>query len=295
MSSEFFPRGTLIDLTEPKAPKVISGELVEMTDGSRPPQLDSLVEENVNRRAPEAKNNTGQRIAIPETRPLDEYTDPLTHELMEERYTELYSANTEGGLCNNVIGSEAYEAARRKGKQEITSKILHKSGLPSDFIKYLDFDEHETRDLLDEIFFSIPEDVARDNSVNSFDHRSTEVKNHILHMHQDDPDIAERLQSTIDIWREDLLLRAQIMAGDTKPEGQLVQQRRTDLELLMEYPDSPRRNELIAHIGNTLLHATPAEKTDFLHEAERTKPQTEQAVGALSLLVGYIKEYHPGE
>lgn len=286
-----FSSTTLIDLGL-ESPRVLRGSLVDTIDTDEPAP-DTFIQHGTSRTNPKTVESTAaMRVSIPETKPLDEYKDPLTYELMYQRYSGIYSAADRDLLCE-PCGSPQWEAARQKAKRSITKEFLHKPGLPSEFMNFLDIDVVETRELLDGIYFSIPEDVDRDNHVNNFDQRCRLIKQHILQTHED-PDIEEQLQTKIDIWREDLLLRAQIMAGDSPPDSQLTQQRRTYLDLLVENPESPR-HELIHKIGNTLLHATPTEKAAFLDEAKRTNPQTEHALGALSLLVGYLEEYHPGE
>lgn len=108
-----------------------------------------------------------------------------------------------------------------------------------------------------------------------------------------DPDIEERLQTTIDVWRDDLLLRAEIMAGIAQPHDKLAHERQTYLDKLVEAPSS--RHELVHKIGNTLLHATNEEKADFIDKVRHIRPQNEQALGAVSMLATYLEEYHPAE
>lgn len=233
-------------------------------------------------------------LLLPEAKRLDEYESPLTHELMQERYAKLYSAYTEGGLCSKEVGSAEWEAARQEGKKEITSKFLHKPGLPSEFMRYLDIDIKETRQLLDTIYFgiSIPDDVDRDNNVTNFDRRARLVKNHILAMHNDDPDIKEKLQNTIDIWRADLLLRAEIMGDSPEPTlSPLATERQEYLDDLVE----GRRQtwDAIEKIGSTLLHASDDEKVTFEQQVARLKPESDRAIGGVALLLTFIQSHHP--
>jgi hypothetical protein len=290
MKNSIIHHGTVIDLS-PEKPQVIYGEMVEMTAGLRSFQSEDLVQYGTNRRTAEPESLIGTATLSPETRPFEEYESPLTLELMRERYTKLYSSDTEGGFYIEIEGTPEWEAVRQQGKKEITKEFLHKPGLPSDFIKYLDIDIEETRQLLDDIYFSIPKEVDRDNHVNNFDQRSQRVKAHILEMRQDDPDIAEKLQTTIDIWREDLKLRAEMLGGDERSNpSPLAMQREEYLQELINGEAS--RDMLIHNIGNTLLHATDQEKAQFEKYVKSIRPDTEEAIGSVALLTLFIERYH---
>ncbi|CAN5695184.1 hypothetical protein BH23PAT2_BH23PAT2_07790 [soil metagenome] len=283
---------TLIDLSSPEKPEVIYGEMVETTADSPLGQSDDLVQHGTNRRSPEAEALIGAVTLSPETRPLDEYESPLTLELMRQRYTELYSSATECRFYNEIEGTPEWEAVRQQGKKEITREFLHKPGLPSDFIKYLDIDVEPTRQLLDDIYFSIPKEIDRDNHVNNFDQRSQRVKAHIFEMHQDDPDIADDLQTTIDIWCEDLKLRAKMLGGEKRPkQNSLAEKREQYLQKLITGEAS--RDILIHNIGNTLLHATDQEKAQFEKRVKGLELDARTAIGSIAMLATFIEQYHP--
>jgi hypothetical protein len=291
------PTTTLIDLS-PERPEVVFGEIETMHDA--PPDCHGEVDlySAVKHRRPgKGAASVNERTAqvpvelLPETRPLEEYKFPLTHEIIEENYLDLISAQTDRKLFDVVPDSVEYETVRRQAKKEITQKMLWKMGMASEAILLLDIDNEETRELLTEEFRKIPPDVDRDNNPNSFKRRKDLIEAHILET-STDPDIETRLADIREVWLGDLALRAEIMHDREEPPQQdrLREEREEYLDDLLS--GSASSNEITDKIGNTLLHATPEAKRYFYKRVCSIVATTPQADKARRHLIAYIEEYH---
>ena len=276
---------TLIDLSpQVESPRVLRGTgIVEMHDPNT--ELSTYGDEIVQGHQP-AESDTD--VLTPETKPLEDYESPLTLGLIQERYRRLITPPTEDAFFEVIPDTEEYEAVRQTAKEEITKAMLWKMGIANDYKNFLDIDVVETRDLLDEEFFSIPEEVDRDNNPNSFRRRKDLLEAHILETSQD-PDIHERLKDMRDIWIGDLMLRAEIMQEGT--QGQLELKRQEYVDELMKQ-DTPSQDTLLK-IGNTLLHATPEQLQAFHAHVRAIAPDTLSSAESTSTLLAYIEKYYP--
>lgn len=230
----------------------------------------------------------------PETKPLNEYESPLTVGMMTERFGDLITLKTGLKLFDTELDSDSleYYELHKKAKKEITVRMVHKIGVPSDYIRHIDIDEQDTRDLLERLFLSIPDTVDRENSLNGFSARTYELKDHIIAKSKK-PEIAKTLRRIDEHWIADMEQREKILSTQTVQsdyDQKVASQREDYLERLVNGDGSS--NELIGKIGNCLLHLTQKEIRSVLDSVDSIRPSDEAAQNRIKNLRAMITELH---
>lgn len=255
----------------------------------------TLIQHDTYRRvAPRSIDSSPQPYATitPETKPLNEYESPLTPEIITQQFPDLVMLETGLKLYDEPMGTPAYESLRQKAKKEITQKMVHKIGVPSDYIRLLDIDREDTRDLLEGLYRSMVDTVDRENSLNGFSARTTELKEHIIAT-SDDPAIADRITTIDEHWIADLEERKKILSTSNKATSRdevIARQRNEFIDRLVE--ESGGTQMLIGKIGNCLLHLTQSEIKDVLNQVSTMEAHDESARQRLQTLSLAITELH---
>lgn len=233
----------------------------------------------------------------PETQPIEEYDNPLSLEEIMGTYAPFVTLQTGLAFYDDTQPLEpaAFEQLRRQAKKEITIKMIHKLGVPTDYTRFLDIDTQETRELLLELNSSIPEAVDRENSLNGFSTRTAQLKAHIIEQHEEnDPNIRQRIKQIDEHWIADLKEREKILASTNKQPTRddiIARQRKTFIERLIDGAGSAP--DLIAKVGNCLLHLTQEEVREAIdHEIGSASPQDDAAKERLARLRATIEELH---
>lgn len=194
---------------------------------------------------------------------MEEYDNPLSLEEIMSTYAPFVTLQTGLALYDDdrPLDADSFEQLRRQAKKEITIKMIHKLGVPTDYTRFLDIDVPTTRELLLELNSSIPEAVDRENSLNGFSSRTAQLKAHIIDQHQGhDPNIRQRIKQIDEHWIADLKERKKILASTNNEPTRddiIARQRQTFIERLVDGAGSTP--DLIAKVGNCVLHLTEAE------------------------------------